>query len=108
MKMIFESCTLPFADLRLGSFLILQALAEQQWGQEMLNNLAGFKEYLLNRSTEPNKKCKEEKFKIVKILVESPTFLTIFDSKMCAGLKQHVNEGPFYVHAVTEIAIEES
>lgn len=48
------------------------------------------------------KECKEIKYEIVKKLAESPEF----DGFTSSRLKNFVKEGPFYVQAVTEIAIE--
>lgn len=48
------------------------------------------------------KECKEIKYEIIKALSES----TVFDQTTLLRLKAFVKEGPFYVRAVTEVAIE--
>lgn len=62
----------------------------------------GLVEFLLDRHVETTKECKEIKYEIVKLLSES----TVFDSHTLLRLKAFVKEGPYYVRAVTEVAIE--
>ena len=42
----------PFPELRVAILLVFQALAFQPWGQTIMNDHPGFREYLLDRSTE--------------------------------------------------------
>lgn len=59
-------------------------------------------EFLLDRNAETIKECKELKYEIVKLLANS----SVFDHTTSIRLKAYVKEGPFYVHAITEVAIE--
>lgn len=59
-------------------------------------------EFLLDRSIETNKECKEAKYDVVKLLSCS----SIFERGIQERLESFVKEGPFYVEAVTEVAIE--
>lgn len=56
----------------------------------------------MDRNAEMIKECKEVKYEIVKLLAQS----TVFDPTTLLRLKAFVKEGPFYIHAVTEVAIE--
>lgn len=64
--------------------------------------ILGLVEFLLDRNVETTKECKEMKYEIVKLLSES----TVFDPATQLRLKAFVKEGPFYVRAVTEVAVE--
>lgn len=57
---------------------------------------------MLDRNVETIKECKEIKYEIIKLLSES----SVFDPTTLLRLKTFVKEGPFYVRAVTEVAIE--
>lgn len=50
--------------------------------------------------------CKDAKFEIVKTLAESPTAATSFGNVTLLRFREFVHEGPFYVQAQTEVAIE--
>lgn len=63
---------------------------------------AGLIEYLLNRNIEVIKECKELKFEIIIALAASTTI----DKPTLSRLQEFVDEGPFHVEAVTEIAFE--
>lgn len=56
----------------------------------------------MDRNVETTKECKEIKYEIIKLLSES----TVFDQTTLLRLKAFVKEGPFYVRALTEVAIE--
>lgn len=92
----------PFGEIRIGGLGVLFALASQQWGQEVIQQVPGLIEFLLDRNVETIKECKEIKYEIVKLLSES----SIFDPATLLRLKAFVKEGPFYVRGITEVAIE--
>lgn len=96
----------PFPDLRCATHGVYRALALQAWGQKLMNSDPGFKEYLLDRSTEHEKEGKEAKFEIVRTLAESPTTVETLGRPYYIKVKEYYNEGPFYVKAQTEVAIE--
>jgi 26S proteasome non-ATPase regulatory subunit 5 len=68
--------------------------------------VAGLIEFLLDRGMESNKICKDSKFEVVKTLAESPTGATTFGNVMLLRLQEFIREGPFYVQAQSEVAIE--
>lgn len=109
----------PFGEIRFAGLGVLLSLANQQWGQEVIQHVPGTKfallrlffliyallglvEFLLDRNAERIKECKEIKYEIIKQLSES----TVFDHTILTRLKAYVKEGPFYVRAITEVAIE--
>lgn len=98
----------PFTDLQVAAFGVLQSLALLPWGQQLMNNTAGFKEYLLDRSTVNTKEAKEAKFQVVKNLAESPTVAEIFGAPFYVQVKEFCNQGTFYVRAQAEVAFEET
>ena len=96
----------PFPELRVAILLVFQALAFQPWGQTIMNDHPGFREYLLNRSTEKNKEGKEGKYAIIQILADSPTVRDVFGDPYYVQLKTYCSEGPFYVRAQAQVAME--
>ena len=96
----------PFPELRVAIQLVFHALAFQPWGQTIMNNHPGFREYLLDRSTEKNKERKEGKYAIIQILTDSPTVREVFGDPYYVQLKTYCSEGPFYVRAQAQVAME--
>jgi 26S proteasome non-ATPase regulatory subunit 5 len=92
----------PFSELRLGGFGVLKAIAGQVWGQEAIRDTPGMLEFLLDRNVETMKECKEAKYGIVELLANSE----VFDHVATKKLDKFIKEGPFYVQAVMEVAIE--
>jgi 26S proteasome non-ATPase regulatory subunit 5 len=70
------------------------------------NCVAGLTEFLLDRRIESNKICKDSKFEVVKTIAESPTAATTFGNVTLLRFREFVREGPFYVQAQSEVAIE--
>ena len=93
-------------DLRVPILALFQALSSQPWGQSLMNNQPGFKEYLLNRGTEQTKEGKEGKFAIIHSLAQSPTASEILGQPYLVLLKAYVTQGAFYVLAQSEVAME--
>jgi 26S proteasome non-ATPase regulatory subunit 5 len=106
MDQMMTLSTQPFTDLRYSAFTIYHTMALQAWGQQTMNNYPGFKEYLLNRSTENEKVGKEMKYKIVQTLVESPTAAAVFGQPYFMKLREYHREGAFYLRVQAEVAME--
>lgn len=96
----------PFPDLRISLLALFDALALQPWGQHIMNNHPGFREYLLDRSTEKTKEGKEGKFRVIWTLANSPTSSDIFGQPYLIQLKAYCSQGPFYVRVQAEVAME--
>lgn len=106
LDVVFQIAKLPFVELRLAALLFLKTIAEQPWGTEKVCSFAGMIEYLMDRSTEFNKECKNAKFDIASAIVNSPIVSRLVPAHLLIRLKTHVNEGPFYVPTQPEMAIE--
>ncbi|XP_045203324.2 26S proteasome non-ATPase regulatory subunit 5-like [Mercenaria mercenaria] len=96
----------PFPDLRIALLSFYNSLALQPWSQAIMNSHPGFREYLLDRSTEKSKEGKEGKFAIISTLANSPTSAEIFGQPYIVQLKAYCSQGPFYVRAQAEVAME--
>ncbi|XP_055897800.1 26S proteasome non-ATPase regulatory subunit 5-like [Biomphalaria glabrata] len=105
-KTVWSLSQQPFLDHRLPALRLLQNLAMLPWGQSLMNNAAGFKEYALDRATENSKEGKEEKFYLIDILAHSPTTVENFGRPYQLKLIEYYKQGPFFVFAQSEVAME--
>ena len=97
----------PFQDLRIAGLHVLLTMAAFEWGQRQFYSHAGFLEYLLDRTTEPDKEGKELKYDIVHSLVTSGDIVErVFGNVDLLKLRRYDREGPFYTTADTSIALE--
>ncbi|XP_052788108.1 26S proteasome non-ATPase regulatory subunit 5-like [Mya arenaria] len=96
----------PFPDLRIALLILFESLASQPWAQTIMANHPGFREYLLNRSTEKTKECKEKKYNVVLTLANSPTVAEVFGNPYVVQLKVYCNQGPFFIRVQAEVAME--
>lgn len=96
IDLIMYTLRQPFEEMRLSCFALLQSVAAQgsPWGIDCLFNFAGFLEFLLNRTTEGNKKMREWKFAVVDALMNSP-YLNRIDELRRSQLTEHFNDGPY-------------
>ncbi|XP_034048488.1 26S proteasome non-ATPase regulatory subunit 5 [Thalassophryne amazonica] len=106
MDMIRNISSQPFPELHCWALRVFNAIATQLWGQKLMINTPGFMEYVLNRSTSPNKEAKDAKFELVGSLVSSPTAADILGSQHYIRLKAYLTEGPYYVSAVALVDTE--
>eukprot|EP00057_Strongylocentrotus_purpuratus_P033881 XP_793127.2 PREDICTED: 26S proteasome non-ATPase regulatory subunit 5 [Strongylocentrotus purpuratus] len=106
LDLLLSLCKQPFTEIRLNALLILRALVSQPWAGRILNQEAGFLEYLLDRSTEPDKEGKETKYAVVKALAEVSSTGDTFGRPALLRLKEYVRDGPFYVRVQSEVAME--
>ncbi|CAG5116735.1 unnamed protein product [Candidula unifasciata] len=105
-KTVWSIAQQPFTDIRIPAFHLLQSLALTPWGQKLMNNAPGFKEYVLDRATENSKEGKDEKFELVKMLAHSPTAIEILGRPYHVKLMEYYNQGRFFVLAQSEVAME--
>ncbi|XP_076044265.1 26S proteasome non-ATPase regulatory subunit 5 isoform X2 [Oratosquilla oratoria] len=106
MSKIMNIARQPFPELRCTSLAIINVVAQLPWGQKMIKVEPGMVEYLLDRSTEPDKAGKEAKWDIVTTLVHSPTSHSIFTDTDMSRFEKYFTQGPFYVHTETQVAFE--
>ena len=98
----------PFIEIHTANLELLDVIATQPWAQTLMNNFAGFREFLLDRSTEKTKEGKEAKHKVVRTLVNSPTSLDVFGRVYMMKLREYHNQGPYYVTVESAVAYEEA
>ncbi|XP_055838384.1 26S proteasome non-ATPase regulatory subunit 5 [Episyrphus balteatus] len=104
LQFLMDFCRNPFPDIKVACLNFIRALCRYRWGIVALKYTAGFVEYLLDRKVEFDKDAKYAKFEIIEILSES----NVFDVQTQLQLKKYVNEGPYFVQPIVEIAVEGS
>ncbi|CAH1647142.1 unnamed protein product [Spodoptera littoralis] len=103
METLFEICKNPFPDIKHAAFILLDAVCQHQWGEEMVARAAGFIEFLMDRSIVYTKETNEAKYDIIKRLANSPAF----DATIIGRLHTYVEQGPFYSESQLEVAMED-
>ncbi|GBP48613.1 26S proteasome non-ATPase regulatory subunit 5 [Eumeta japonica] len=103
MEALYGICKNPFPDIKLAGLNLLDAVCEYSWGQELVARTPGFIEYLLDRSVDYTKECKEAKYEFMKRLCQS----TSFDTSTILKLTQYVEQGPFFTETIMQVAMEE-
>ncbi|KAM4889877.1 PSMD5 ATPase, partial [Sylvia borin] len=98
--------TQPFPDLHCGALRVFTAIANQPWAQMLMLSSPGFVEYVVDRSVEPDKASKDAKYELVKALVNSKTIAEVFGNQYYLRLRAYLQEGPYYVKAVSTTAVE--
>ncbi|XP_064091140.1 26S proteasome non-ATPase regulatory subunit 5-like [Macrobrachium nipponense] len=96
----------PFMDLHCTALELLNSLASMPWGQRLIFTEPGLIEYILDRSTESVKEGMEAKWNIVGTLVKSHTSAFPYPEGYVGKLTKYYNEGPFFVEACMEVAVE--
>lgn len=96
----------PFADLRLAGLMVVAELSSQEWGQREMQASPGFLEYLLDRSSEPDKEGKELKYELVRTIVGSEYGERLWGNVDMLKMKKYEREGPYYHIGDTTVAIE--
>ncbi|XP_058983692.1 26S proteasome non-ATPase regulatory subunit 5-like [Musca domestica] len=102
MQFLMDFCRNPFPDIKISTLNLIGAACLYPWGIETLKNTAGFLEYLLDRKIEFDKEAKYAKYCVIKILAES----CAFDVETNNQLRTYVNEGPYYVQSIMDVAVE--
>ncbi|CAH0605414.1 unnamed protein product [Chrysodeixis includens] len=103
METLFEICKNPFPDMRQAAFVLLDAVCQHQWGEELVARAAGFVEFLMDRSVVYTKETNESKYDIIKRLSNSPAF----QPDITVRLQTYVEQGPFYSESQLEVAMED-
>lgn len=102
LTFVQDFCRNPFPEIKITALCLLRSICVYKWGQQALNETAGFIEYLLDRSTEFDKDCVHEKYNVLKTLADS----VIFDASTILQIRRYVREGPFFVQGIMEVAVE--
>lgn len=103
MEVLLDMCKNPFPDIRHAAFILLNAVCQHQWGEDLVARTAGFIEFLLDRAIIYTKETNEAKYDIIKRLATS----VVFDANLISRLQTYVEQGPFYSESTLEVAMEE-
>nr|XP_006640599.1 PREDICTED: 26S proteasome non-ATPase regulatory subunit 5 [Lepisosteus oculatus] len=106
MEMLKSISTQPFPELHCSALKIFTGMASQPWGQKKMIDTPGFVEFIVDRSTGPDKESKDAKYELVKALVDSKTTAEIFGNQHYLRLRTYMREGPYYVTAVSSVTVE--
>jgi len=107
LEMLFDMIKQPFADLCEASYFVLISIGSKEWGLLKMVSLPGFVEYLLDRSTLTSKEAKDIRYELVKVVHENPAFKTVLQPQIQRKVHQYVKEGPYYVEAIVDVALDE-
>lgn len=102
MQFLMDFCRNPFPDIKISTLNFIGSLCLYSWGIDALKNTAGFLEYLLDRKIEFDKEAKYAKFCVIKLLANS----NAFDVQTNIQLRTYVNEGPYYIQSIMDVAVE--
>ncbi|KAM3911402.1 26S proteasome non-ATPase regulatory subunit 5 [Leptodactylus fuscus] len=106
MEMFRSIASQPFPDLHCGALKVFTAVANQPWAQRMMIDSPGFVEYIVDRTVDQDKDSKDAKFELVKALVSAKTTAEVFGNQHYLRLCAYHREGPYYVKAVSTVAVE--
>ncbi|KAL7844861.1 hypothetical protein SRHO_G00234000 [Serrasalmus rhombeus] len=106
MEMIRNISTQPFPELHCCALRIFTAIACQAWGQRLMMSTPGFAEWVVDRSVGKGKEAKDCKFELVGALLSSSSTREIFGAQNYLKLKSYLEEGPYYVSAVSAVTTE--
>ncbi|XP_075690727.1 26S proteasome non-ATPase regulatory subunit 5 [Rhinoderma darwinii] len=96
----------PFPELHCGALKVFTAIANQPWAQRMMIDSPGFVEYIVDRTVDPDKDSKDAKFELVKSLINAKTTAAVFGNQHYLRLRAYHREGPYYIQAVSTVAVE--
>ncbi|KTF89800.1 hypothetical protein cypCar_00010795 [Cyprinus carpio] len=106
MLMIRNISTQPFPELHCSALRIFTAIGCQSWAQQLMMDTPGFVEWVMDRSVGTGKEAKDCKFELVGALLSSSSIQEIFGAHNYLKLKTYLNEGPYYVNAVSSVTTE--
>ncbi|XP_021944438.1 26S proteasome non-ATPase regulatory subunit 5 [Folsomia candida] len=104
MSELMDLVRLPFPEMRIAALNFLSSIAHLEWAQRHYLKGAGVIEFLTSRNPEPVKECVYAKFRLVQIIVDSPSAAKILSAENMALLKLYIHQGPFYAHAEATVA----
>ncbi|KAM5145475.1 26S proteasome non-ATPase regulatory subunit 5 [Mantella aurantiaca] len=106
MDLFRSIATQPFPELHCAALKVFIAVANQPWAQKQMIESPGFIEYIVDRTVDPDKDSKDAKFELVKSLVNSKTIAEVFGNQHYLRLRAYLREGPYYVKAISTVAVE--
>ena len=107
MDYVTDLAKKPFGDLSTSAYEVLMAVSVYPWSIEMMLNVPGFFEFLLDRSTAKDKESKDSKYALICAICGQKEVQNIIPPEILKQLRNYVKQGAFYVEATVEVAIEE-
>jgi hypothetical protein len=98
-ELLLSLATSPFVETRLGAYALLEAVAKQGTGAQVLLSNDSFYTFLISREGESIKEGKEAKFAIVQAIMDSPARGLLSD-EVVQILDTLLKQGPHYVKSV--------
>lgn len=96
----------PFPEFKLAALSFLLSITTHQWGVVKLCNSPGMIEFLLDRSSEIDKDCKQMKYDIICNIVQCKNVEQFLVPEVLQSLMEFVQEGPFHVPLEVELSTE--
>ena len=107
MHYITELAKKPFGDLSSAAFDVLMAVTVYPWSLQMILNVPGFFEYLLDRNTAKDKESKDAKYALICAICGQSEVQNIIPPEILKQLRNYVKQGAFYIESTVDVAIEE-
>ena len=107
MAMITDLAKKPFGDISAGSFDVLISATGHSWSLQMLLQIGGFFEYLLDRSTAKDKQTKDHKYDLISSICAQREVNNLIPGELLKQLRTYVQQWAFYKESTVEVAIEE-
>jgi hypothetical protein len=103
---VLSAANASFAELRLGAYALLNAVAKRGMGAQVLLSHNSFYEFLVNRENESTKEGKEAKHAIVEAVLASDA-KPLLANNIVSTLEKIAQQGPHYVNVAShELATE--
>ena len=83
-------------------------MADKDWGLTKIASHPGMVEYLLDRCQLHSKEMKDARFELNKTLADNPAAAQVFQPHNLRKMQQYVREGPYYVDAQVQVALDEA
>ncbi|KAI8325264.1 hypothetical protein GQ54DRAFT_327017 [Martensiomyces pterosporus] len=100
MKGFEESCVAAFA--------VFQKLSWHAWGVREIASYQNITNFLLTRDASRGKTVQQWQFATIESIVASPSAKDAFGDEDYTRLRRYVNEGPFFVNSVPQVALKSS
>ena len=107
MNMMTDLAKQPFGDISAAAFDILMSASYHSWSLQMMLNVGGFFEHLLDRSTTNDKDGKDRKYGLISSICSQEEVNNLIPGELLKQLRTYVQQGAFYKEATVEVAIEE-
>jgi len=107
MSIITDLAKRPFGDISAGAYDVLMSATVHSWSLQMLLQIGGFFEYLLDRSTAKDKETKDHKYALISSICAQKEVNNLIPGELLKQLRTYVQQGAFYKESTVEVAIEE-